>query len=31
VDHFVIEHDNPKDHARFAARSLAAVSGWKGM
>jgi hypothetical protein len=27
----VIEHDNPKDHARFAARSLAAVSGWKGM
>lgn len=23
--YFVIEHDNPKDHARFATRSLAAV------
>jgi sugar phosphate isomerase/epimerase len=28
IDHFVIEHDNPKDHARFAARSLATVKSW---
>jgi sugar phosphate isomerase/epimerase len=25
VDHYVVEHDNPKDHARFASRSLAAI------
>ncbi|SFR31705.1 Sugar phosphate isomerase/epimerase [Yoonia tamlensis] len=25
VDHYVIEHDNPKDHARFASRSLASI------
>jgi len=25
VTHYVIEHDNPKDHIRFAQRSLAAV------
>jgi sugar phosphate isomerase/epimerase len=28
VDHFVIEHDNPKDHKRFASRSLASVKAW---
>ncbi len=28
VSHFVIEHDNPADDARFAARSLATVKGW---
>lgn len=28
VDHFVIEHDNPSDHIRFAARSLDTVKGW---
>jgi sugar phosphate isomerase/epimerase len=28
VDHFVIEHDNPKDHTRFATRSLASVKAW---
>lgn len=28
IDHAVIEHDNPKDHARFATRSLAAVKAW---
>jgi sugar phosphate isomerase/epimerase len=28
IDHLVIEHDNPSDHARFAARSLASVKGW---
>jgi sugar phosphate isomerase/epimerase len=26
VDHYVIEHDNPSDDARFAQRSLAAVT-----
>lgn len=26
VRHFILEHDNPGDHARFAARSLAAVT-----
>ena len=26
VDHYIIEHDNPSDAARFAQRSLAAVS-----
>jgi len=25
ITHFVVEHDNPKDHARFAARSLATL------
>lgn len=25
VDHYVVEHDNPKDHARFAQRSLATL------
>jgi sugar phosphate isomerase/epimerase len=28
IDHFVIEHDNPADHARFARRSLQSVQGW---
>jgi sugar phosphate isomerase/epimerase len=28
ITHFVCEHDNPNDHARFAARSLASVKGW---
>jgi sugar phosphate isomerase/epimerase len=28
VTHWVIEHDNPKDHARFARRSLNTVKGW---
>jgi sugar phosphate isomerase/epimerase len=28
ITHYVIEHDNPNDHARFARRSLAAVKGW---
>jgi sugar phosphate isomerase/epimerase len=28
IDHFVIEHDNPADHARFARRSLQAVQAW---
>lgn len=27
-DHYVVEHDNPNDHERFARRSLAAVSGF---
>ena len=27
VSNFVMEHDNPSDHARFAARSLASVKG----
>ncbi len=26
--HFVMEHDNPADHARFATRSLAAAKGF---
>jgi sugar phosphate isomerase/epimerase len=26
VDHYVVEHDNPSDHQRFATRSLAAAS-----
>ena len=25
IDHYVIEHDNPNDHARFATRSIAAL------
>lgn len=28
VAHFIIEHDNPSDHARFARRSLASVKGY---
>jgi len=28
VAHFIIEHDNPSDHARFAQRSLASVKGY---
>ncbi|MBP1806579.1 sugar phosphate isomerase/epimerase family protein [Rubellimicrobium aerolatum] len=28
IDHFVIEHDNPADHARFARRSLESVQAW---
>ena len=28
IDHFVIEHDNPADHARFASRSLATIQSW---
>ncbi|WP_210529428.1 sugar phosphate isomerase/epimerase family protein [Rubellimicrobium arenae] len=28
IDHFVIEHDNPSDHARFARRSLESVQAW---
>lgn len=28
VAHFIIEHDNPSDHARFAQRSLASVKGF---
>ena len=28
VDHYVLEHDNPKDHIRFATRSLASVKAF---
>lgn len=28
VRHFIMEHDNPKDHARFAMRSIAAAKGF---
>lgn len=28
IGHWVIEHDNPADHARFARRSLQTVQGW---
>lgn len=28
VQHFILEHDNPKDHARFARVSIAAVKGY---
>lgn len=28
VTHFVMEHDNPKDHTRFATRSIAAVKAF---
>ena len=28
VRHFVMEHDNPSDHARFAARSIASAKGF---
>jgi sugar phosphate isomerase/epimerase len=26
--HFIMEHDNPSDHARFATASIATVKGW---
>ncbi len=26
--HFIMEHDNPSDHARFAANSIATAKGW---
>ena len=26
IDHYVIEHDNPNDHVRFATRSLATLN-----
>lgn len=28
VQHFIMEHDNPADHVRFAARSLASAKGF---
>ncbi|SHJ06486.1 sugar phosphate isomerase/epimerase family protein [Wenxinia saemankumensis] len=28
ITHYVLEHDNPNDHERFATRSLATVKGW---
>ena len=28
---YVLEHDNPTDDARFAARSFAAVSSWQSV
>lgn len=28
VRHFIMEHDNPKDHERFATRSIAAAKGF---
>ncbi len=28
ISHYVVEHDNPKDHKRFATRSLATIKGW---
>jgi len=28
VMHFVMEHDNPKDHTRFATRSIATAKGF---
>ena len=28
IDHWVVEHDNPSDHARFARRSLQTMQGW---
>jgi sugar phosphate isomerase/epimerase len=28
VKHFVMEHDNPKDDARFATRSIASAKGF---
>jgi sugar phosphate isomerase/epimerase len=28
IDHWVVEHDNPKDHARFARRSLQTLQAW---
>ena len=28
IDHWVVEHDNPSDHARFASRSLASIKSW---
>lgn len=29
VEHFVVEHDKPKDVARFARRSRATIAGWR--
>ncbi|MEO1637927.1 MAG: sugar phosphate isomerase/epimerase [Pseudomonadota bacterium] len=28
VDHYIVEHDNPSDHRRFATRSLAAIQNF---
>ena len=28
ITHFVVEHDNPKDHKRLATRSLATIKSW---
>ena len=28
IDHFVVEHDNPADAARFARRSLQSIQAW---
>jgi len=28
ISHYVVEHDNPKDHKRLATRSLATIKGW---
>jgi sugar phosphate isomerase/epimerase len=28
ISHYVVEHDNPKDHKRLATRSLATINGW---
>jgi sugar phosphate isomerase/epimerase len=28
IDHWVVEHDNPSDHTRFARRSLETLKGW---
>ncbi|MEL7345182.1 MAG: sugar phosphate isomerase/epimerase [Pseudomonadota bacterium] len=30
IDHWVVEHDNPSDDARFATRSLATLKSWLG-
>ena len=30
VDHYIVEHDNPSDDARFARRSLASVNSFQG-
>ena len=28
IDHFVVEHDNPADAARFARHSLQSIQAW---
>jgi sugar phosphate isomerase/epimerase len=28
ISHYVVEHDNPKDHTRLATRSLATIKSW---
>lgn len=28
INHYVVEHDNPNDHARFARRSLETIQSW---